>query len=197
MGTRGPGLRHQSASTGCPGGCGTEGGVRWLAAGSPRCRSAEGSERMLGSPVVRLWLPGGPDSRRDLGISGSRCVHGWWRVPGWAPWSRPPQEHSQPCRQAPAHLEQVSLALAVDAGEGCINGALDAPDVTDELGVAGPHARLIQLVEVLPWGERRGGSSRRGGSRRCRVTAQQRVPCAWERSPRYLGKHKGNRSSDR
>lgn len=108
---------------------------------------------------------------------------------------RPPQEHPEPCSQAAAHLEQVSLALAVDACEGCVDGALDAPDVADELGVAGPHAFLVQLIEVLPWGERGGESGRRDRNRRHRVTVRQHVPCAQERSPRYLGKHKWNRSS--
>jgi len=78
------------------------------------------------------------------------CTHAW-RGTGWVGEPRrPPREHPQQNSQAPAHLEQVSLALAVDAGEGCVDGALDAPDVTDELGVARLHACLVQLVEVLP-----------------------------------------------
>ena len=157
---------------------------------------------MLESPVMRLRLPGAPDSHRDLGISGSHCGRactegarvGTGRVGGPC---QPPQEHPLACSQAPAHLEQVSLALAVDACEGCVNRALDAPDVADELGVAGPHACLIQLIEVLPWGERGGGSGRRDHSHQRGVTVRQHVPCARERSPRYLGKHKENRSSGR
>lgn len=97
----------------------------------------------------------------------------------------------------PAHLEEVSLALAVDACEGCIDGALDAPHITDELGVARPHTGLVQLIEVLPWGERRGSGSRRDCRHQHRVTVWQHVPRAWGRSPKYLGKRKGNRSSGR
>lgn len=48
------------------------------------------------------------------------------------------------------HLEEVGLPLTVDAGEGSINGALDTPDILDELGVPRSHCIFIQLIAVFP-----------------------------------------------
>lgn len=108
------------------------------------------SEMLRGYPGSRTpsskrqyWLPWGRDgigggSAKRCGVPGHGCSgdsHG----------------------DLGTHLEEVGLALAVDAREGCVDGALDAPDVADELGVAGAHAALVQLVEILPCRERGGG----------------------------------------
>lgn len=77
--------------------------------------------------------------------------------PSCPPWS-PAQQLSTPAwipltlTHSPWawHLEEVGLPLTVDAGEGSINGALDTPDILDELGVPRPHCMFIQLIAVLP-----------------------------------------------
>lgn len=166
----------------------------------PRVGLPGEGEWLLRSPTVRLWLPGAMDSCRDLGISDSHHVHTHMqrdRVGTWWVWKAVlSREHPQPCScsQGPAHLEQVSLALTVDTCEGCINGPLDAPDVADEFRVARQHTCLVQLIEVPPWGKREVGAAGDTNHQHGLMTWQHDLH-ARERSPRYLGKHKGNRSS--
>lgn len=57
------------------------GGQRGITgATSPSHGSARRSERMLGSPVLRLWLPGAPKQSQGFGVSGNqmhrRCQKG-------------------------------------------------------------------------------------------------------------------------
>lgn len=96
-------------------------------------------------------------------------------------------------QESSAHLEEIRLALAVDACEGCVNGALNAPDITDELGVAGPHAGLVQLIEVFPWEERRRGGWELSDQHQ---VARETLSCQ-KKGCGYLGKHKGSHSSGR
>lgn len=50
-----------------------------------------------------------------------------------------------------AHLEDVGLALTVDAGEGSIDGSLNAPHFLDELGIPRSDTFLIQFIEIFTW----------------------------------------------
>lgn len=48
------------------------------------------------------------------------------------------------------HLEDVGLALTVEAGEGSINWPVDAPHVPDELWISRHDRLLVQFKKVLP-----------------------------------------------
>lgn len=48
------------------------------------------------------------------------------------------------------HLEDVSLAFTVDAGEGSINRPADAPHVLYELWITRKNSLFVQFKKVLP-----------------------------------------------
>lgn len=48
-----------------------------------------------------------------------------------------------------AYLEDVGLALAVDASKGSIYRSSDPPLVVDQFGVTGDNRPLIELEEII------------------------------------------------